>query len=243
MIGGISFIGVDESTDFTELEKLANLTNGPEIEFGILYSESKMMEKHKRYPSKEFIQSFLKWYWSSPEVRDFGISIHLCGSAIDKYLAGDDYLVNLVGKFDRVQLNFSMNKYNEDELINKLMNIRDRVDTVTVLQFNKSKKSFCEKFMRELPEKFRAEYDILFDGSGGFERVLTDPERPFDGFYCGYAGGIGPDTVKDILVAIDKVNVEDDYYYIDMESAIRTDNLLSIDKCKKVIEIVNAHLG
>lgn len=239
MLDGISFIGIDEKTDLGQLNRVAELSNTPEIEFGVLYSESKMAQAHKRYPSKKWIEGFVQKFWSGMPL--YSTSLHLCGSAIEKYLDKDQYLVDLVNQFDRVQLNFSMAKFKPDELTEKLFALQKVVDSVTVLQFNKSKAAFIQEFTQQVKTPSRLLYNILFDGSGGFGRVLEEPQKPIDGFYCGYAGGIGPETVLDIITNIDKV-VSDEYYYIDMESKIREDDYLSIDKCIEVVKIVNQYL-
>lgn len=239
MLDGISFIGIDEKTDLDKLNRVAELSNTPEIEFGVLYSESKMAQAHKRYPSKKWIENFVQKFWSGMPL--YSTSLHLCGSAIEKYLDKDQYLVDLVNQFDRVQLNFSMAKFKPDELTEKLFALQKVVDSVTVLQFNKSKAAFIQEFTQQVKTPSRLLYNILFDGSGGFGRVLEEPQKPIDGFYCGYAGGIGPETVLDIVTKIDKV-VSDEYYYIDMESKIREDDYLSIDKCIEVVKIVNQYL-
>ncbi len=240
MLDGISFIGIDEKTDLDKLNLVAEISDGPEIEFGVLYSESKMSQGHKRYPSKKWVENFTDVFWKG-KIPSYSTSLHLCGSAIEKYLDKDQYLVDLVNQFDRVQLNFSMDKFKPDELTEKLFALEKVVDSVTVLQFNKSKAAFVESFTKQVKLPSRLLYNILFDGSGGFGRVLEAPQKPIDGFYCGYAGGIGPETVLDIITKIDKV-VGNEYYYIDMESKIREDDYLSIDKCIEVVKIVNQYL-
>lgn len=231
-LAGISFIGIDEQTDFNDLIALSKQSK-VYLEFGILYSNSKM-GKDSRYPSKDFIKRYFEFIAKNRTDCIFDNSIHLCGTSVQEFLDGK--LDDLVTNFNRIQLNFSMKEYDEDSLIQQLLNLKD-VPTI-VLQHNKSKEKFINKFLK-YKDDMNIATDILFDGSGGFGRILENPKPPLKYCYCGYAGGLSPTTVETILQKIDKVVTLGDYFYIDMESGIRENNNFSIDKCKQVIQICN----
>lgn len=79
--------------------------------------------------------------------------------------------------------------------------------------------------------------DWLFDTS--FGRGTSPggwPKLPAGGPFCGFAGGINPSNVSGVLKAIDA----DDgaLYWIDMESGVRTDGWLDLDKCEAVCKAV-----
>jgi phosphoribosylanthranilate isomerase len=71
--------------------------------------------------------------------------------------------------------------------------------------------------------------DWLFDRSGGLW-----PPHPGGDRLVGYAGGIGPDNVADVLEQIGATGP----YWIDMESGVRTDDRFDLGKCRRVCEAV-----
>lgn len=76
---------------------------------------------------------------------------------------------------------------------------------------------------------------MLFDRSGGTGKVPdTWPRHPGGGVQVGYAGGINPDNVLDVIDAIGP----DGPYWIDMESGVRTDDWFDLDKCEAVLQAV-----
>lgn len=256
MLDFISFVGIDEQTEFNDLVNLAKNSN-ISLEFGILYSNDRM-GKDKRYPSLKYIKKFLKSFADYPSTTDnhygpFMISIHLCGSSIDDFLNGEEKINKLVKHFGSVQLNFSYEKmikqYGEDKflklIVDKIIEYNNDVWLpVIILQHNESKKDFNKKIIEILKKDdptlfdYQNEIRFLYDGSGGFGKTINNFEPPIEDFVTGYAGGIGPETVKEIVSNIDKIVPANIYYYIDMESRIRENNNFSIDKCNQVLEIL-----
>ena len=55
------------------------------------------------------------------------------------------------------------------------------------------------------------------------------------GAFCGYAGGLNPDTIGDALAAIAARVPDGQPYWIDMESGVRTDDRFDLDKCERVL--------
>lgn len=234
----VSFVGVDIKTDLELLKTFQDfntihLTKQPYIEWGVLVSPSRM-GKHNRYPPLEFAVDFAH----SPDA--YNRSIHLCGSAVDDYLFRPDSEIGLFAAtaLARIQLNFSIDKYNQDELIQILM---DRIlikKHSLILQYNKSKKKFMDKLLQQIASIAQGNpttLSVLYDGSGGFGRVIEKFDPPQKGFYTGYAGGLNPENVESIVQNISKVsgNIP---YYIDMESGIRTKDWLDLEKCKSIIQ-------
>ncbi|HWT50962.1 MAG TPA: phosphoribosylanthranilate isomerase [Caulobacter sp.] len=79
--------------------------------------------------------------------------------------------------------------------------------------------------------------DWLYDVSFGVGvRPTTWPSLPDSGPFCGFSGGLGPATVEAALAAI--AAPAGSIYWIDMESQIRTDGLLDLDKCRAVCRAV-----
>lgn len=75
---------------------------------------------------------------------------------------------------------------------------------------------------------------ILFDRSGGLGRPPEAwPKHPGDRL-VGYAGGISPENIDEVQATIDSSGP----HWLDMESGIRTDDRLDLDKCEAVASAV-----
>lgn len=245
-IDRISFVGVDNRTNFSELKRLAEISM-VQLEFGVLYSETK---KDNRYPDGLVIDNLSSFVNGQ---LPYSTSLHLCGTSVQKFLAYDrEFLSSLLhyeiddgmyqNEFDAVQLNFVLKpEQNIEKLVNDavrscwLLGIRD-----LIFQANKSKTKLVQ-YLQDLDhETYKDDVNIrlLFDGSGGFGREISNIEKPFKNFYTGYAGGIKPENIHDIAY---KVEIESGAtpVYLDMESGVRENNWFSINKCEKIIECVN----
>lgn len=246
-IDRISFVGVDNKTDFSELKRLADISL-VKLEFGVLYSETK---KDKRYPDRLVIDNLSSYVNGQ---LPYSTSLHLCGTSVDKFVSYDrKFLDGLLhyemedgmynNQFDAVQLNFTLKS---DQDIQKLVinalkscaliGIRD-----LIFQANKSKTKLVE-YIQNMDLQVYYDYNVnirlLYDGSGGFGRTIEKIDKPFKGFYTGYAGGINPETIHKIAYDVELASGETDVY-LDMESGVRENNWFSIEKCEKIIECVN----
>ena len=77
-------------------------------------------------------------------------------------------------------------------------------------------------------------YDVSFGTGMRPDRWPAPP--PAEGPFCGYSGGIGPETVEDVLARIAAPTGA--LYWIDMESGVRTDGAFDLDKCEAVCRAV-----
>jgi len=75
----------------------------------------------------------------------------------------------------------------------------------------------------------------LHDESGGHGQVPTKRPTVHKGL-VGYAGGIGPDNVQQVLMELD-IGPQAEFY-IDMETKIRTNDWLNLDLCEEVCKLV-----
>lgn len=234
----VSFVGVDVKTDLKALyamqdADLVDPTKEPYIEWGVLVSPSRM-GKQNRYPDLQFAIDF------ACDAMSHDRSVHLCGAAVDDYLFRPDSEIGFFGAHApaRIQLNFAMDKYNQDELTDILINriLVEKHDLI--LQYNKSKKKFMDQLMQKIASVAQGQpttLSVLYDGSGGFGRVIEKFDPPQNGFYTGYAGGLKPENVESIVQGISKV-AGNTPYYIDMESGIRTGDWLDLEKCKSIMK-------
>jgi phosphoribosylanthranilate isomerase len=227
----VSFVGVDEKTDFSELEKISGSYAGLGfIEWSVLYSDSKSVGNYARYPSYNFCKEFLE---KSAKTNYVHSSLHLCGSVIERYLNKEEEVMKLCQNAQRIQLNLNIANYTDyPKLTERLWSVVKQYGHSVILQQNKTKSKFMEVFLKDniFP------ISILHDGSGGFGREITEVVPPDEKYFTGYAGGIKPENVVKIVDLIEMNNPKGLIYYIDMESGVRTDNVFSLEKCFKVLD-------
>lgn len=236
MLRLISLVGVDEKTNIRDLIDLVSWydkvsrTAFTDLEFGFLYSETRSKTDDDRYPSYEFIKNTKRIL----EDKNILTSIHLCGSeAVKDYLDSKDYILDLIGS-GRVQLNFNMNNYNTETLIPQLIEASHAHIGQLILQINKSKKKLIKEIYNHAVVSKTIHF--LHDSSGGFGKEIEKVEAPDRVIFTGYAGGLKPENIKNVLRLIESVSAPGLDFYIDMESGIRTDNLFDLEKIKSVIE-------
>jgi len=233
----VTFTGVDDRTDLGRLKEIAG--RYPFAEFGVLMARSGRGGEN-RFPD---VQRVLKGL-DGAGVR---LSAHLCGAlARDIVRTGDFSEFRLVcgirsDLFSRCQLNVAG------------MGIKDpawflyfptKIRQVIVQQ--SSREVFAEEG-GSLYAHF-ASYNplcsLLLDDSGGRGRRGT--LRFADAPVVGYAGGIGPENVTEVLTEILAAeNVRD--FWIDMETGVRTDDWFDLDKveavCAQVEQMLNGKNG
>jgi hypothetical protein len=232
----VSFVGVDTQTDLDALraiQDLRHLGDAPVIEWGVLYSPQRA-GKQKRYPTLNFVEDFLM----NEANANIRMSLHLCGAAVEEYLYDENSVARkLVNEgLCRTQLNFAMDKYDAEELANLIVKLVVSEGHNLIVQHNKSKKKFVETLISKFQNVTNTTgwVDFLYDGSGGFGRVIEKFDPPINGYFTGYAGGLKPENVEQIVRGIGKV--ANDNYYIDMESGVRTNDLLDLEKCKAIMQ-------
>lgn len=226
----VSFVGIDHETKISELLKFRDFNMI--YEFGILYSDSKT-GNNKRYPSYKFCQEYLEWALYNK----VSSSLHLCGSSIERYLNEEQDIIALCANAGRIQLNLNIKKYNDyADLADRIISVATKNNHHIVLQKNKSKKEFNEIVLGKNPNILLS---LLHDSSGGFGREISVASPPDDTYFTGYAGGINPNNVVNIVNLIETANTNNNPYYIDMESGIRVNNLFSINECEKIRQLIN----
>lgn len=140
------------------------------------------------------------------------ISAHLCRDFAK--LALDGQKVIDYDAFDRIQVNAI--KYEFDQL----NEFHQRTSKPIIYQHRSA----------EFPVDLPAGVYPLHDKSGGKGDVAKNPPiQTKDSIFVGYAGGMGPDNVDEINIRLTAHT-----YWLDMETHIRTDDWLDLDKCETV---------
>jgi Phosphoribosylanthranilate isomerase len=216
--------GVDGSTDLARLSELGQEYSF--AEFGILLSRSRA-GNDPRYPSLIEIHSMVdELRKRNPSVR---LALHICGSAVDDFMRGAGWITSLADCFYRIQLNFSWPEtpFSLDELESAIARFHGKVIT----QHNPANAEITTQILA-------ANHQVLFDASGG-EGIRADEwPDPIPGKFCGYAGGIGPRTIrKDLERAATATRGKS--VWIDMEGQMRCNNLLDLTSCESVLFYVS----
>ena len=205
----VTFTGIDNKTD---LDRVKDLSARYPIEWGILFG-GKL--GGNRYPSNETVDEIL----TGAIFNKLRLSAHLCG------------------KFARAAVN-----YKDGELFESIQDVASfskfqinavQYDMAAVIRFQQkaNRPVIIQVRGKTFPEPVEG-VTYLHDQSGGKGKVPTSrPAQRPDMPLVGYAGGIGPVNVTEILSQIEGHN-----FSLDMESNIRTDDWLDLDKCAQVCQ-------
>jgi hypothetical protein len=155
------------------------------------------------------------------------LSAHICGAAARSIVDTGDALIDLTG-FSRIQINHARAGSSENDILNSAI-FGARHGVRAALQ--------CQG---DFPSDARVDwlYDVSF-GTG--VRPTTWPAAMAGLPFCGYSGGLGPDTVRGTLPKFDIADGAS--YWIDMESGVRTENRFDLAKCEAVCRIVFEELS
>ncbi len=211
----ITFTGVDDATDPTDLVALAD--DYP-VEFGLLFSP-KRQGIEPRYPKLSTIE------WMADEL-PLRWAAHLCGADARDVVNGESsHHDGLMQCFARVQINTA------DPAV-KPSWVGDWAAKRNVRAILQCRGAFPRV----------ASVDVLFDASGGRGIVPNEWPDAVKTTFCGFAGGLRPDNVKAAIESIQhRVSAP---YWIDMESGVRDENdLFSVAKCRAVCEAVYGKVG
>lgn len=225
MINLCTFTGVDVRTDLGRVIEMAAAY--PFLEFGILLSRTPE-DKDPRYPQFRQISDMVERLSGRAQ-----LALHVCGRAVGEFVreppegspyAAQDIHDLVAAGIGRVQLNFSFERFGLS------------LEEIDAAVRRTSAKVITQHFPANAPVTIGVtapNHQVLYDASGGRGVAATGYDRPFSGKYTGYAGGLGPENAAAAVAAIQSV-VGDADVWIDMESRIRTDGYLDLDKCGSI---------
>ena len=211
--------GIDEQTNLNDLVALSR--EFPFVEWAMLYSPDRAGKEVRYMSQKKLIEAteFLKEKAST--------ALHLCGASVPDFVENIGQQ-DFTKQFDRIQLNFNMRRSKFtfgqlQEAVNAFMSEKRPLIT----QHHSGNDHLSQAITGQY-------HHVLFDSSGGSGKSVTEwPER-FEKKFIGYAGGLGPETIEDDLKSIAH-HAHHHNFWIDMESKIRTNDLLDIEKCHTVL--------
>jgi phosphoribosylanthranilate isomerase len=234
---GVTITGADDEVNPEILDEIGReYSDVLSVEWGILFSKSR--EGQPRYPTAQWREQF---YGATYHRGNFySISAHLCGKSVDTFLASYDYFENEVTMgFNAIQFN-KLTEENKSQIFTFAKERGESCDVI--LQYNANTDVLLNgMFDDEVPNDIK----ILLDASGGrgTSYIETggwpDAPEPFASrLAVGYAGGINPQNVEQTLFDLLQMHRDETegFFWIDMESGIRTEDKFDIDKVIDVLE-------
>jgi hypothetical protein len=216
MLDRVTITGADDNTDILEMLDLA--LSYPWLEFGILVSRSR--EGSPRYPSRQWQEQLLK------SAHRMNLSMHVCGHWARSIFPGTvDWaeLPPIRTVAQRIQINGPV-----------------PVDLDALGACNPGTQ-FIVQYPRAASylhacQAVGINCAPLFDESGGEGRQVRAWSDIPDCDYVGYAGGIGPDDVKETVGSI--MTFRQGPFWIDSEGRMRDDqDRLDMRKVNRHLEV------
>jgi len=207
----ITLTGADERTNLDDLVRLVGRNQN--VEIGLLYSAN--TEGRNRYPS-------LEWLAQASAALSGRCAIHVCGrEARNRLVAGT--ITDLTNNAARVQVNGRVEPGEVAAIAAK----------VTILLTQHTPANDGLKDLRIY------NHHLLVDDSGGAGKSPGQWIHPDTHKQVGFAGGLGPDNLELELQKI--MLVTRSAFWIDMESALRTNDWFDLNACEAVLNAAKDH--
>ena len=243
----LGFCGADDSVHPEHLALLSQ--RYPWIEWGVLFRPD--LEGQGRYASEAWVESLSRVNGEYGGVME--LAAHLCAARCQEVLEGDaDFVRNLrrLG-FGRIQINATAaNKVNVDAdkwdiYAGNILSCLAAVPEVDfIFQLNDETRGIWNAIFAAASPSLPKNLNILFDASCGLGILATEYPAPLTAgpqkIPSGYAGGIGPNNISEVLASVGKAAGEDPVW-VDMESSLRLSvsdkanpqprDVFSLDKC------------
>jgi hypothetical protein len=259
----IGFCGVDDSVAPELLKIISEKYDW--VEWGVLFRTD--LEGTARYPSPQWVEKLVSLCTISQDKSTVSLKLagHLCGNRCQEVLDGHSAFVAQLFEwgFRRVQINATaansvvVDAGLTEQYVNNIISCMNSAPKMEfIIQCNEETRSLYERLIaRPQPNM-----SLLYDASCGMGVKVSSFPSPmlYPTIPCGYAGGIGPDCIADILTGVKDVVTacpEATTVWVDMESSLRTivveknkatqvetrKDVFSIDKCFACILIAHSH--
>lgn len=216
MIKRVTFSGIDQWTKIKDVIEIYR--KYPFVEFAYLYTESR--KAGNRYPQPVMLKAYKK--------AGVPMAVHICGKAAHEVMKTGDWtpVYNAIGQymdiFDRIQINIpKTNHFSRNVVFPEGKQI--------IMQIHQGTEEMFECYRnRPFVQGFQ-------DSSGGHGIACSEWMKPETDFF-GYAGGINPENVVQVVDAISRICPTD--FWIDMETGIRTNDKFDVGKCEQVCKAI-----
>lgn len=210
---GITLTGADERTPLSALRRLVD--ERPALEIGLLYTATP--EGRNRYPSQ-------RWLEEAAHVLCGRCALHVCGRRAREMLRR-----GLVGEITRNVNRIQINGRLEADEVLSFCHLYAGHGLIT--QYREPREAF--------PSVWRENHAILVDQSGGRGLSPEAWKRPATSKRVGFAGGLGPDNLREQLPRI--ASIASGEWWIDLESGLRDSNdWFDVQRCMEVLDIVRS---
>lgn len=219
MLTRVTITGADDDTRHEDMMALAE--RFPFVEWGILASRK---SPRPRYPSQEWIDRLT----SLPG--RMTLALHVCGALARELIDGSNPKAVVFAasrQFNRMQVNGYIPGAHP---LWDAVAVLPRVETILQCRTEADVQTVCDDAARIRQRGGIA--SVLFDPSGG--RGIDAFRWPVTprGARLGFAGGIGPDSVLEVLR---EIGLRSAPYWIDMDTKVRTDDRLDMAKVESVL--------
>jgi hypothetical protein len=222
----VTITGADDGASIPELVDLS--IEFPFVEWGILVSKDQ--EGSYRFPSRDWITRFS----GAASQRNLAVSTHLCGGWVRAMLTDElDWheVPACLNVSQRVQINTHAGRY--VSTIGMIDSLQHHADKEFIFQWDGVNNHLAYAALA-----YGCKVAALFDRSGGAGIRPSYWPQPVEAFWCGYAGGLGPENVIEQVHEIERVCSQP--YWIDMERRVRTedDSALDMRAVRRVLSAV-----
>ncbi len=227
----------------------------PWLEWGILLSETSI--NRARYPGQSWIANLIETRQVRSEELNTRIAFHLCGQTMRHFISKKfieafgpwfgELSINslsniLFNEINRMQINFSMDRHDitlnqVSDSIEMFIEDTDSDNAMEIITQHNSANAEVWDHIRQATRGSAMKYHHLLNDCSGGQGISPDEPWPLPvaGMLTGYAGGISPDNVEEVLCDLEEM-IPEGYTWIDMESGVRGDNgNLSLDKVEEVV--------
>lgn len=228
----VTITGADDSTPVDWIDEMSD--KYPFIEWGILVSRKQMGSY--RFPSRDWCDKLVEI------PRGGRFSMHVCGAWVRWLLSGElnwEDLPSVKEIAERVQINThaELHEINSTGFVGKIEELEGQ-GLEWIFQSDG-----VNGEISHMVHGLGFKTSLLFDKSGGAGILPKEWPVPKKPFWCGYAGGLGPDNVIEQIRKIEKIT-DDRPYWIDMERRVRTDDDSKLDRIKveKVLKLCSDYI-
>jgi len=247
MLKCVTLTGADDSVQPGELFDLSK--KYPFVEWGILLSRNQRGKP--RFPSADWLDVLgTDYHLLSEQKAAANFSLHLCGGYVRDFCRGFDDFASDIGDdlfqiFKRIQINTHgvQHDWNVEDVAQLIARYPDKEYIFQLDGYEEN-----ERNAKALVLIYKCtNVSFLLDrshGAGLSPKSWDAPHLSEPNF--GFAGGMGPDNVKDSLIEVSKIVKATNHfkgdYWIDMETKVRSVNLdlediFDLKQCEQVLEI------
>lgn len=242
----VGFCGVDDTVDLEELRKISAAR--PWIEWGVLLRPDR--QGQPRYAGQKVLESLGRLAHGG-ELR---LAAHFCGDDCLKALNGDVKHVRSRHETtgcSRVQFNpTAANAASGWEPQQAAENLRAVAAALPelefILQVNEETQELAKRLFEDTAAAAPPNFAMLMDASCGLGVAPGAHPAPLPGVHCGFAGGMGPDTVVDQLGKVAQACRDcASTVWIDMETGVRSQSaeggdIFDLARVRKVVATIEA---